>query len=50
MSKAALIETWTLYSVGSLIIFMRIATRWRTIGISAWEADDYIILLSWVSL
>ena len=49
MAPAALIETWSLYAVGSLIIFMRIATRWRTVGISGWQADDWIILLSWAT-
>jgi len=45
-----LIETWALYSVGSLIIFARIACRWRMIGISSFQADDYLIVLAWVRL
>jgi hypothetical protein len=47
-APAALVETWTLYAVGSLIIFARIFVRWRTIGISNWQPDDYLIILSWV--
>jgi hypothetical protein len=44
-----LIETWTLYGVGSLVIFARIASRWRAIGLSGFRPDDYLIVFSWVS-
>ncbi|RWA05111.1 hypothetical protein EKO27_g9995 [Xylaria grammica] len=44
-----LIETWALYSVGSLIIFARIACRWKMIGPRGFRPDDYIIFLSWAT-
>lgn len=49
MASSELIETWTLYAVGSLVIFARIGCRWRMIGFSAFQPDDYIIVFSWVS-
>ncbi|KAI1251711.1 hypothetical protein MGN70_006279 [Eutypa lata] len=48
MASSELIETWTLYAVGSLVIFARIGCRWRMIGFSAFQPDDYIIVFSWV--
>ncbi|KAI0538364.1 hypothetical protein GGR58DRAFT_468131 [Xylaria digitata] len=44
-----LIETWTLYSIGSLIIFARIFCRWKMIGPRGFKPDDYIIFLSWAT-
>lgn len=49
MASEALIETWCLYTVGSLIIFARVGCRWRMVGLANFRPDDYIILLSWVS-
>lgn len=43
-----LIETWTLYAIGSLIIFARIACRLQMAGMSEFQFDDYIIFFSWV--
>lgn len=43
-----LIETWCLYSFGSLVIIVRIACRWRMIGIAGFKPDDYLIFFSWV--
>lgn len=45
----ALIETWCLYSVGTMAIMARIACRWRMIGVQNFKPDDYIIVLAWVS-
>ncbi len=44
----ALVETWTLYAISSLIIAARIFVRWRTRGFRGFCPDDYIIFLSWV--
>ncbi|KAH6974361.1 hypothetical protein BGZ61DRAFT_499856 [Ilyonectria robusta] len=49
MAPSAVVETWSLYAVGSLIIFSRIFVRWRMIGLRGFKPDDYIILLSWVT-
>ena len=38
-----LIESETLYAIGSLIIFARIACRWRLVGFSGFQPDDYMI-------
>lgn len=43
-----LVEMWTLYVVGSIIIFLRVATRWRMVGFQGFKPDDYIIWFSWV--
>ncbi|KAI1739186.1 hypothetical protein F4680DRAFT_449290 [Xylaria scruposa] len=48
-ANASRVETWTLYSIGSLTIFARIGCRWRMVGVSGFKPDDYIIFLSWVS-
>jgi len=44
-----LIETWALYSAGSLIILLRIICRWRMIGVRYFQVDDYLIVVAWVS-
>ncbi|KAK1758741.1 hypothetical protein QBC47DRAFT_457169 [Echria macrotheca] len=44
-----LIETWVLYSVGSLFIFARVVCRWRLIGVENFKADDYLIILAWIT-
>ncbi|RYO77344.1 hypothetical protein DL766_007940 [Monosporascus sp. MC13-8B] len=48
-APSELIETWCLYGAGSLIIFARIACRWRLIGPSRFKPDDYIIFFSWAT-
>ncbi|KJZ68689.1 hypothetical protein HIM_11916 [Hirsutella minnesotensis 3608] len=48
-AREALIETWCLYAFGSVIIFARVACRWRMVGISGFKPDDYIIFLSWMT-
>ncbi|ROW04752.1 hypothetical protein VMCG_04836 [Cytospora schulzeri] len=45
---SSLVEMWTLYIVGSLIMFVRVACRWKMVGVRNFKADDYIIWLSWV--
>ncbi|KAK9794473.1 hypothetical protein SCARD494_05543 [Seiridium cardinale] len=49
MGVAELIETWTLYAIGSLVIFARIGCRLRMIGLSGFKPDDYIIIFSWAT-
>lgn len=43
-----LVEMWTLYAVGSLLIFLRCATRFRMVGLQGFKPDDYLIWFSWV--
>ncbi|KAI1352895.1 hypothetical protein F5Y01DRAFT_323647 [Xylaria sp. FL0043] len=43
------VETWALYSGGSLVIFARIFCRWRMVGLSGFKPDDYLIFLSWAT-
>jgi hypothetical protein len=50
MGTAELIETWTLYAVGSCVIFARIGCRLRIVGLSGFKPDDYLIIFSWVSI
>lgn len=45
---SALVEIWALYVIGSLIIFLRVACRWRMVGVRNFKMDDYIIWFSWV--
>lgn len=45
---SALAETWALYVVGSVTIFLRCFCRWRMVGFRGLEPDDYIIMVSWV--
>jgi hypothetical protein len=40
-----LIECWTWYSLGCLIILLRYAVRLRTVGFRGFEGDDYIAFL-----
>ncbi|KAF7555954.1 hypothetical protein G7Z17_g1780 [Cylindrodendrum hubeiense] len=49
MASSALIETWSLYAVGSVIILSRMFVRWRMIGFRGFKPDDYIIVLSWAT-
>lgn len=46
--EAALIETWTLYAIGTVVIMLRVLSRTRLVGISGYHPDDYIIFFSWV--
>ncbi|KAI0861116.1 hypothetical protein F4860DRAFT_476904 [Xylaria cubensis] len=48
-ANSSRVETWTLYSIGSLTIFARIGCRWRMVGVSGFKPDDYIIFLSWAT-
>ncbi|KAK3389589.1 hypothetical protein B0H63DRAFT_463997 [Podospora didyma] len=49
MAPAALVETWALYSVGSLVILARIICRWRLVGVYNFKPDDYLIFLAWAT-
>jgi hypothetical protein len=48
--QSALIETWTLYGVGTLAFMLRIFSRTRLVGITGYCLDDYTIIFGWVSL
>ncbi|KAL1617127.1 hypothetical protein SLS56_011130 [Neofusicoccum ribis] len=49
MADAAVIETWTLYSVGTLVIAARIYCRWQMVGVQSFKLDDYMIFFTWIS-
>lgn len=44
-----LIEIWTLYGVGTLMIAARIFVRTKLVGVRGYSPDDYLIWLAWVS-
>ncbi|GME64761.1 hypothetical protein AG0111_0g985 [Neofusicoccum parvum] len=46
---AAIIETWTLYSFGTLTIAMRIYCRWRMVGIQNFKPDDFLVVPAWMA-
>lgn len=45
-----LVETWTLYGCGSLLILLRLMCRWRMVGLRGFDPDDYMVGFSWVRL
>ncbi|KAH5016898.1 hypothetical protein HBI81_020770 [Parastagonospora nodorum] len=45
--EAALIETWTLFAVGSIVIMMRIFCRTKMVGFAGYCGDDYLIFFAW---
>jgi hypothetical protein len=47
--EAALIETWTLFAVGTIFIILRVFSRTRLVGFAGYCADDYLIFFAWVS-
>lgn len=47
--ESALIETWTLYGIGTLAFMLRVFSRAR-LGVSGYCIDDYTIIFAWVSL
>lgn len=49
MTYSPIVETWALYGVGSLLIFLRSLCRWRMVGFGGFDFDDYFIWFSWVS-
>ncbi|CEI68032.1 hypothetical protein FVEN_g7698 [Fusarium venenatum] len=40
-----LIEAWTLYAIGTSIIFARFAVRFKTVGIRGLQGDDFFSIL-----
>lgn len=44
-----LVEMWTLYVLGSILVFLRVACRLKMVGIHNFKPDDYLIWVSWVS-
>lgn len=45
-----LVEIWTLYGVGTLMIAARIFVRTKMVGIRGYSPDDYLVWLAWVSV
>ena len=44
-SSSYLIECWTWYVLGMLIILLRYAVRLRTVGLRGFEGDDYVAFI-----
>lgn len=42
-------EPFTLLSIGLITIIIRIYFRWRSVGVSNWQIDDYLMPLTGVS-
>lgn len=42
-------EQFALLSIGLVTIMIRISIRWRTVGPSNWQVDDYLMPLTGVS-
>lgn len=40
-----LIEAWTLYAIGTSILFTRFAVRFKTVGLRGLQGDDFFSLL-----
>lgn len=49
MAYSPIVETWALYGVSSLLIFLRSLCRWRMVGFNGFDFDDYFIWFSWAS-
>lgn len=48
-----LVEMWSLYALGNVIIILRIACRWKMVGIQGLKPDDYsscFALVSYLSI
>lgn len=43
-----LVETWTLYAIGSTMIGARVFVRTRLVGIQGYGPDDYLVWFTWV--
>jgi hypothetical protein len=47
--QAALAETWSLFTLGTIFIGLRVFSRTRMVGIAGYHPDDYMIFFAWVS-
>lgn len=43
-----LVETWTLYAIGSTMIGARVFVRTRLVGVQGYGPDDYLVWFTWV--
>ncbi|KAM5466951.1 hypothetical protein MauCBS54593_005570 [Microsporum audouinii] len=43
-----LVETWTLYAIGSTMIGARVFVRTRLVGIQGYGPDDYLVWFTWL--
>ena len=48
MVNSKAIEPWALYAGGSVIIFLRIFTRTKMVGVRGYWFDDYLVIPAWV--
>ncbi|RDI84594.1 hypothetical protein Vi05172_g5320 [Venturia inaequalis] len=46
-ASSLVVEAWTEYGVGTLIIMLRIITRVKMVGLRGLAADDYLIIVAW---
>ncbi|EGD87392.1 hypothetical protein H112_05936 [Trichophyton rubrum D6] len=43
-----LVETWTLYAIGSTMIGARVFVRTRLVGVQGYGPDDYLVWFTWL--
>ena len=48
-ARAALIETFTLYALGTIIIGLRVFSRTKLVGLRGYRWDDCLVFVVWVS-
>lgn len=49
-AQAFNIEVWTLLGIGSLVTFLRIVARTRSVGFRKLQPDDYLVIVGLVCL
>lgn len=47
--SAYVVESWTLFSVGAVVIFMRLVARLKMVGFAGLKPDDYLMFIGLVS-
>lgn len=43
-----LLESWTLYGLGVVVVIARLVTRYRLVGFRGAKPDDYLMILAMV--
>lgn len=43
-----LLESWTLYGLGVIVVIARLVTRYRLVGFRGAKPDDYLMILAMV--
>jgi hypothetical protein len=43
-------EIWALLGVGTVVVLLRCLARYKAVGFRGYQADDYLMILAWVSI